>query len=148
LADGEWQTPPADCQEGAGGAERDGEDNVATGWHAIELLLWGQDPQRYRARQPQLRGLVDRKRPNADRRRVVLSTMTELPIDDERTAQQIARLVQAAEAIPAPLDRAIAVGSPCRARIQATIASFMKRSRDIVRAAAAIGITRLALAQP
>ncbi|HSV54368.1 MAG TPA: imelysin family protein, partial [Burkholderiaceae bacterium] len=23
--------------------ERDGEENIATGWHAIEFLLWGQD---------------------------------------------------------------------------------------------------------
>ena len=35
--------------------ERGGEENIATGWHAIEFLLWGQDTNRQRPGQPQRR---------------------------------------------------------------------------------------------
>jgi putative iron-regulated protein len=240
--------------------ERGGEENVATGWHAIEFLLWGQDRSETGPGNRSFEDFVDGKRPNADRRRQYLAVVTELLIDDlaglvrawapgvkgnyrarfeqggneslrkmlvglgslsrgelagerlevalasqdqedehscfsdnthrdavanargienvwlgrwtrpdgtllqgpglrdlvaakdaalaERTTQQIARSVQAAEAIPAPFDRAIAAGAPGRERIQATIASLTQQSKDIVSAAAAIGITRLTLVQP
>jgi putative iron-regulated protein len=62
--------------------ERGGEENIATGWHAIEFLLWGQD---FNAGGPGNRSyedFVDGKRPNADRRRQYLLVVTELLIDD------------------------------------------------------------------
>ena len=68
----------------------------------------------------------------------------------ERTTKQIAASVAAAEAIQAPFDREI-LGSkdaPGRQRIQKTIASLVQQSKDLVDAAAAIGITRLTLVQP
>jgi putative iron-regulated protein len=64
--------------------ERGGEENIATGWHAIEFLLWGQDLS---ATGPGERGFedyVDGKAPNADRRRQYLGTVTELLVDDLR----------------------------------------------------------------
>jgi putative iron-regulated protein len=68
----------------AGLNERGGEENIATGWHAIEFLLWGQD---FNDRGPGDRSFedyVDGKRPNADRRRQYLAVVTELLIDDLR----------------------------------------------------------------
>lgn len=64
--------------------ERGGEENIATGWHAIEFLLWGQD---FNADGPGARPFedyVDGKRPNADRRRQYLSVVTELLVTDLR----------------------------------------------------------------
>jgi putative iron-regulated protein len=68
----------------------------------------------------------------------------------ERVTRQIAASVAAAEAIQAPFDREI-LGSkdaPGRQRIQKTIDSLVQQSKDLVDAAAAIGITRLTLVQP
>jgi putative iron-regulated protein len=45
--------------------EKDGEENIATGWHAIEFMLWGQDH-------------------NDDGRRLYLNVVTDLLIDDLR----------------------------------------------------------------
>jgi putative iron-regulated protein len=62
--------------------ERGGEENIATGWHAIEYLLWGQDK---RDDGPGGRGaddFIDGKTPNADRRRQYLAVVTDLLIDD------------------------------------------------------------------
>jgi putative iron-regulated protein len=56
--------------------------------------------------------------------------------------------VQAAEAIPAPFDRAILPGAPGRAKIEATIQSLTAQSDQIVAAAAAVGIQKLTLVQP
>jgi putative iron-regulated protein len=56
--------------------------------------------------------------------------------------------VQAAEAIPAPFDRAILPGNPGRAKIEATIQSLTAQSDQIVAAAAAVGIQKLTLVQP
>ena len=62
--------------------ERGGEENIATGWHAIEFLLWGQDQ---RADGPGARSFgdfIDGKAPHADRRRQYLTVATELLLDD------------------------------------------------------------------
>ena len=240
---------------------RGGEENVATGWHAIEFLLWGQD---FRADGPGDRSFedyVDGKTPNADRRGKYLLTVTELLVDDlravanawapgarnyrasferggiesirkmivgmgslsrgelagqrlevamntqdqedehscfsdnthrdivnnalgieniwfgrfkrrdgsqwqgaslselvaranaplaERTGRQISASVEAARAIHAPFDQEILGGkdAPGRQRIQKTIDSLVQQSKDLVDAAAALGITRLALVKP
>lgn len=62
--------------------EHDGEENVSTGWHAIEFMLWGQDLS---AKGPGNRPYTDfvvGKGPNAERRREYLRLVTELLIDD------------------------------------------------------------------
>ena len=64
--------------------ERGGEENIATGWHAIEFLLWGQDQSETGAGDRSYEDFVDGKRPNADRRRQYLSVVTELLVDDLR----------------------------------------------------------------
>ncbi len=69
--------------------ERDGEENIATGYHAIEFLLWGQDLSETGPGNRDFNDFVDGKSPglpnNADRRRQYLSTVTELLIDDLNT---------------------------------------------------------------
>jgi len=62
--------------------ERGGEENVATGWHAIEFLLWGQDLSETGPGNRSFEDYVDSKAPNADRRRRYLTVVTELLIDD------------------------------------------------------------------
>ena len=59
--------------------ERDGEENIATGWHAIEFLLWGQDldPDGPGAR-PHTDYLVDGGTDNADRRAAYLQITSAL----------------------------------------------------------------------
>ena len=69
----------------AGQNERDGEENIATGYHAIEFLLWGQDLSETGPGNRDVNDYVDGKAPNADRRRQYLSTVTELLIDDLTT---------------------------------------------------------------
>jgi putative iron-regulated protein len=64
--------------------ERGGEENIATGWHAIEFLLWGQDFNADGAGDRTFEDYVDGKRPNADRRRQYLMVVTDLLIDDLR----------------------------------------------------------------
>ena len=62
--------------------EKDGVENISTGWHAIEFLLWGQD---LRADGPGDRAwtdFVDGKSPNADRRRTYLQIVTDLLVSD------------------------------------------------------------------
>lgn len=68
----------------------------------------------------------------------------------EKTTRQIAQSVQAAEAIPAPFDQAIqgARNSAGRAKIQKTIDSLVQQSKDLVDAAAAVGIDKLNLVEP
>lgn len=242
--------------------ERGGEENVATGWHAIEFLLWGQDLSETGPGQRSFEDFVDGKAPNADRRRQYLTVVTGLLMDDlqslvrawapgvknnyrarfqkggresvrkmlvglgslsrgelagerlevalssqdqedehscfsdnthrdavnnargiqnvwlgeyrradgsmvkgaslrelvaakdaalaERTTKQIAASVAAAEAIQAPFDREIigAKDALGRLRVQKTIDSLTAQSKDLVAAAAAIGITQLTLVQP
>jgi len=244
----------------AGMNEKGGEENVATGWHAIEFMLWGQDLSETGPGNRSFEDFVNGKAPNADRRRQYLNVVTELLIDDlnmlvkawapgaksnyrakfekggneslrkmfvslgslsrgelagerlevalasqdqedehscfadnthrdavanakgienvwlgryvrtdgstvqgpslrdlvatkdaalaQKTTQQISQSVQAAEAIPAPFDRAIVPGSAGRPKIEATIRSLTAQSNDIVAAAAAVGITKLTLVQP
>nr|WP_245598009.1 imelysin family protein [Ottowia thiooxydans] len=62
--------------------ERGGEENIATGWHAIEFLLWGQDLSESGPGNRPFEDYVDGKRPHADRRRTYLKVVTELLIDD------------------------------------------------------------------
>jgi len=62
--------------------ERNGEENISTGWHAIEFLLWGQDLSETGPGDRSFEDYVDGKKPNADRRRQYLSVVTELLIDD------------------------------------------------------------------
>ena len=62
--------------------ERGGEENIATGWHAIEFFLWGQDLLETGPGERNFEDFVDGKAPNADRRRQYLNVVTELLIDD------------------------------------------------------------------
>ncbi|MBM4181952.1 MAG: iron-regulated protein [Betaproteobacteria bacterium] len=62
--------------------ERDGEENIATGWHAIEFLLWGQDLSETGPGNRAFTDFVDAQAPNADRRRQYLRVVTELLLDD------------------------------------------------------------------
>ncbi len=62
--------------------ERGGEENVATGWHAIEFLLWGQDFNEHGPGDRSHEDFIEGQAPNADRRRQYLNVVTELLIDD------------------------------------------------------------------
>jgi putative iron-regulated protein len=62
--------------------ERGGEENIATGWHAIEFLLWGQDLSVDGPGNRSFEDFVDGKGKNADRRRQYVSVVTALLIDD------------------------------------------------------------------
>jgi putative iron-regulated protein len=62
--------------------ERGGEENIATGWHAIEFLLWGQDLSETGPGQRSADDFIDGKAPNADRRRQYLTTATALLVQD------------------------------------------------------------------
>lgn len=62
--------------------ERGGEENIATGWHAIEFLLWGQDLSEAGPGNRSYEDFVDGKAANADRRRQYLAVVTGLLVDD------------------------------------------------------------------
>lgn len=62
--------------------ERGGEENIATGWHAIEFFLWGQDFNDNGPGQRSFEDFVDGKAPNADRRRLYLKTAMDLLVSD------------------------------------------------------------------
>ena len=68
----------------------DSEVNIATGYHAIEFLLWGQD---FNANGPGDRPYTDfvdgskNTRPNADRRRAYLSLVTNMLVEDLTSVQ-------------------------------------------------------------
>jgi putative iron-regulated protein len=62
--------------------EQGGEENIATGYHAIEFLLWGQDLSETGPGDRSFTDFVDGKAPNADRRRQYLKTVTGILIDD------------------------------------------------------------------
>ena len=62
--------------------ERGGEENIATGWHAIEFFLWGQDLSDTGPGERGFEDFVDGKGKNADRRRQYLNVVTDLLIDD------------------------------------------------------------------
>lgn len=65
--------------------ERGGEENIATGWHAIEFFLWGQDLSETGPGNRNFEDFVDGKATNADRRRQYLNVVTDLLIDDLST---------------------------------------------------------------
>ena len=68
----------------------------------------------------------------------------------DKTTAQLDQSVKAAEAIPAPFDRAI-IGdakAPGRQRVQATIDSLVEQSKLLVSTASAVGISKLTLVQP
>jgi putative iron-regulated protein len=69
----------------SGQNERGGEENIATGYHAIEFLLWGQDFNDHGPGNRVWTDFVDGKAPNADRRRQYLKVVTELLVDDLTT---------------------------------------------------------------
>jgi putative iron-regulated protein len=242
----------------AGLNEKDGEENISTGWHAIEFMLWGQDLYEDSPGRRAYTDFVDGQAPNADRRRDYLKVTTDLLVKDlaglvdawapsadnfrkgfvadeanlarvisaigilsrgelagerievaldsqnqedehscfsdnthrdivanaagirnvwrgqytradgsvlkgpgvrdlvaaknkalaTRVDSQIDGSVKAAEAIPAPFDRAILAGNPGRAKVEATVVALKKQTEGLVEAAAALGIKRLNTALP
>ena len=62
--------------------EHDGEENISTGWHAIEFMLWGQDLNDNGPGARPFTDFIDGKAPNADRRRQYLQGVTELLRED------------------------------------------------------------------
>lgn len=62
--------------------ERGGEENISSGWHAVEFLLWGQDLSETGPGNRSFEDYVDGKAPNADRRRQFLTVATALLVDD------------------------------------------------------------------
>ena len=62
--------------------EHDGEENISTGWHAIEFMLWGQDLSEHGPGARPFTDFVDGQKPNADRRRQYLQVVTSLLLDD------------------------------------------------------------------
>jgi putative iron-regulated protein len=62
--------------------ERGGEENISSGWHAVEFLLWGQDLSETGPGNRSFEDYVDGKTPNADRRRQFLTVATALLVDD------------------------------------------------------------------
>ncbi len=62
--------------------ERDGEENVCTGWHAIEYLLWGPDRSDTGPGKRSVEDFVDANSNHAARRRAWLSVATDLLVDD------------------------------------------------------------------
>ena len=68
--------------------ERGGEENIATGWHAIEFFLWGQDLSETGPGDRNFEDFVDGKAPNADRRRLYLNVVTDLLVKDLGTLTQ------------------------------------------------------------
>lgn len=62
--------------------ERGGEENISTGWHAVEFLLWGQDRSATAAGSRSFEDYVVGKGANAERRAQYLTVATELLVDD------------------------------------------------------------------
>ncbi|HEX4879531.1 MAG TPA: imelysin family protein [Limnobacter sp.] len=62
--------------------ERGGEENIATGWHAIEFLLWGQDLNDKGPGQRPYTDYVKGKGVNAERRAAYLLEVSRLLVDD------------------------------------------------------------------
>jgi putative iron-regulated protein len=69
--------------------EQGGEENIATGYHAIEFLLWGQDlddpSAKTTGQRPVADYVVDGGTANADRRGLYLTTVGDLLISDLQT---------------------------------------------------------------
>jgi putative iron-regulated protein len=64
---------------------RGGEENIATGWHAIEFLLWGQDFDPAGPGSRSYEDYVDGKAPNAARRRAYLRVVSAVLLHDLKT---------------------------------------------------------------
>ena len=62
--------------------ERGGEENISTGWHAIEFLLWGQDLSDTGPGERSFEDYVVGQGQNAQRRARYLTAATELLVDD------------------------------------------------------------------
>lgn len=62
--------------------ERGGEENISSGWHAVEFLLWGQDLSETGPGNRSFEDFVDGKTANADRRRQFITVATALLVDD------------------------------------------------------------------
>jgi putative iron-regulated protein len=62
--------------------ERGGEENISSGWHAIEFLLWGQDLSETGPGNRSFEDYVDGKMAHADRRRQFLTVATALLVDN------------------------------------------------------------------
>jgi len=62
--------------------EKDGEENIATGWHAIEFMLWGQDLDVAGPGHRSYADFVDGRAPHADRRRAYLRLVTDMLVAD------------------------------------------------------------------
>lgn len=67
--------------------ERGGEENIATGWHAIEFLLWGQDFNEKGPGKRPYTDFVKGKGNNAARRALYLKEITQLLVDDLKALQ-------------------------------------------------------------
>lgn len=67
--------------------ERGGEENIATGWHAIEFLLWGQDFNKNGPGNRPYTDYVKGKGLNAERRAEYLREVAALLIHDLQTVQ-------------------------------------------------------------
>ncbi|MFC4159292.1 imelysin family protein [Chitinimonas lacunae] len=65
--------------------EKGGEENISTGWHAIEFLLWGQDLNKAGPGARPASDFVDSKANNAERRRNYLKIVSDLLVDDLTT---------------------------------------------------------------
>jgi len=63
---------------------RGGLENISTGWHAIEFLLWGQDLSETGPGDRPFTDYVDGKGPHAGRRRQYLAAVAALLVDDLR----------------------------------------------------------------
>jgi putative iron-regulated protein len=59
-----------------------GEENIASGWHAIEFLLWGQDLDPDGPGRRPHTDFIDGQAPHAARRRAYLLAVTDLLVDD------------------------------------------------------------------
>jgi len=68
--------------------QRSGEENIATGWHAIEFLLWGQDLSETGPGDRSFEDFVDGKTPNANRRRDYLKVVSALLVGDMASVTQ------------------------------------------------------------
>ena len=73
---------PIDERHLAGLNIQGGEENVATGWHAIEFLLWGQDFDPGGPGDRSYEDFVDGRSPHADRRRKYLHVVTAMLVKD------------------------------------------------------------------
>ncbi len=74
--------PKVDKETLRGLNEKDGETNIATGFHAIEFLLWGQDLSKTGPGERPFTDFVDGKKENSDRRKQYLQAVTSLLVED------------------------------------------------------------------